>query len=549
MPLGDRLRGRPAAGRGRPAEGVTVRIRPHNRPSLRRAGSILPGPLWWGLLLGSLFYIGAHASIVLGVWPVHGTSPGAGGTLVRDGVALAAWLSVLAALRALGYRGSWSLVVLPVLIFLLSRPSQFQLFTDPAYQAPASARGEANAAKATRARLSTIERAYDGERQAIVYQGEPPALPDPFAAAVAEATLDRGLLARTGAHFAVFLAPFALLVGFLLARERGAMRWVREHRLIPFVPVMGVFFVLTVGFTELGKVGGMTPWELFLPLFVVVWAATLAEDAYNLARPGAMMEPRRLLNLFVYGALPLIPFLIIRELGLSVVLAGSLAAMLLVGTRRGWWAGLMMVVWAVLVVAAFNLDDRSSTRLDLAYSPYRDPTPMSEQEANRWAASLHQMKLFDANVLAGGVFGAGAGRGHAETAPNAADDGYITAIAAHWGIAGTLSFVLVYTLLIVQLLGAAARENGAFERTLLTGVAMLVAIPFWLATLGGIRVVPLTGVATAFAAHGGAKLLATALAVGLAAGISHRRTAEDRYEGALAPPSSDPPPTPGVRIR
>src|SRR5262249_43947285 len=31
--------------------------------------------------------------------------------------------------------------------------------------------------------------------------------------------------------------------------------------------------------------------------------------------------------------------------------------------------------------------------------------------------------------------------------------------------------------------------------------------PFWLAALGDMRVIPLTGVAAAFAAHGGAKLL------------------------------------------
>ncbi|HWK90213.1 MAG TPA: FtsW/RodA/SpoVE family cell cycle protein, partial [Longimicrobium sp.] len=320
------------------------------------------------------------------------------------------------------------------------------------------------------------------------------------------------------------------------------------HRLIPFVPVLGIFFALTVFFTAGGKVGRTTPWELFLPVFIVIWAATLAEDAYNLARPGSVLEPRRLLNLFLYGAAPLMPFLIIRELGLSIVLAGSLAAMLLVGTRRGWWAGAMMVVWAVLVYAAFNVDERSQTRLALAYSPYRDPAAMTEQQREAWAAKLHQMKLFDANVLEGDLFGEGPGRGHAETAPNAADDGYITTLAAHWGLVGTVAFVLLYTLFVVQILSVAARESGAFERTLVTGVAMLIGIPFWLATLGGIRMIPLTGVAAAFAAHGGAKLLASALAVGLAAGVSHRRAREERMEGALAGPAAEPH-APGVRIR
>ena len=91
------------------------------------------------------------------------------------------------------------------------------------------------------------------------------------------------------------------------------------------------------------------------------------------------------------------------------------------------------------------------------------------------------------------------------------------------------------------------RTAGAFERTLVTGVAMLVGIPFWLAALGGIRLIPLTGVATAFAAHGGAKLLATSLAVGLAAGVSHRRAREDIMDEALAPPPAEPQ-AKGIRI-
>jgi cell division protein FtsW (lipid II flippase) len=532
-------------------EGVAVRLRPHNRPGAERSGRVLPGWLWWGLLLATAFYLVAHASVVIGVWPVHGTSAGAGSMLFRNLFALGAWFLVLASLRWMGYRGNWAIVVLPVMVFLLARPSLFQTFSDPAYQARGAARVEANTAKAERSRLSTIQRTYDAERQAIVFQGPPPPLPDPFERAVREeAQATVGAVRRLAAHFTVFVAPLALLAGFLVARERGILRWVRNHRLVPFVPVWILFFILTAFFTPraTGKVAGTTPWELFLPVFVIVWAATLAEDAYNLSRPGAVAEPRRLFNLFVYGALPLVPFLIIRELGLSVVLAGTLAAMLLVGTRRGWWAGLMMVVWIGLVFAAFNLDDRSATRLDLAYAPYKDLATLSEDEAVAWAAKLHQMKLFDANVLAGGLLGEGAGRGHGETAPNAADDGYITLFAAQWGLLGGLALVLVYTLFLVHLLGEAMRERGAFERTTLTGIAMLIAIPFWLAVLGGMRVIPLTGVAAAFAAHGGAKLLASALAVGIAAGLSHTRVREELLDEAVAAPAATPR-TPGLRIR
>jgi cell division protein FtsW (lipid II flippase) len=530
--------------------GVAVRVKPHNRPGRRREArrTGIPKRLALGILLAAAFYILAHLSIVAGVWPVHGTAPGSGAVLIRDGLALIAWLLVFPAFRALGYRGSWGILALPVIIFLLTRPSLFQLFTDPVYQARGAARIEANALKADRARLTTILRTYDEERQEIVFAGAVPEIPEPLEA-VREATAPQRRSPTTLASIlTVVVAPLAILLAFLAARRQGALRWFRDHRSLPFGATLGIFFFLTLFFVELGRVAGTTPWELFLPIFVGAWAAVLADDAYNLARPGAVLAPRRILNLLLYGALPVVPFLIIRELGLSVVLAGSLATMLLVGTRREWWAALMLVVWGILVVAAFNLDPRSATRLQLAIDPYRDLTEMTQQEAEAWAARMHQFKLFDANVLAGGLFGEGAGRGHPETAPNAADDGYITTIAAHWGLAGSLALIFLYTAFIIQVMAVAVREQSAFERSLVTGIAMLLAIPFWMAALGGIRAVPLTGVATAFAAHGGAKLLASSLAIGVVAAVSHRRAEADRLEAA-ADGLHGRPEEHGVRIR
>jgi cell division protein FtsW (lipid II flippase) len=530
--------------------GVAIRVKPHNRWSARakleRFG--MPRLLGLAILLAALFYVVAHYLVVSGVWPVHGTSPGAGAVLVRDVFALLAWLLIFPALRAFGYRGSWAIVALPVIIFLITRPSLFQLFTDPVYQATGGTRAEANAMKADRSRLTTILRSYDEERQAIVFTAAVPEIPEPIEA-IREATAQqrRSPVALASA-LSVVIAPLALLLAFLFARSGGVLRWFRDRRLYPFAATIGLFFVLTLFFVELGRVAGTTPWELFLPIFIGVWAAVLADDAYNLARPGAVLSPRRIFNLVFYGALPIVPFLIIRELGLSVVLAGSLATMLLVSTRREWWAGLMLFVWVILVAAAFSLDPRSANRLQLAIEPYRDLTEMTQDEAEAWAARMHQFKLFDANILAGGIFGEGAGRGHPETAPNAADDGYITTIAAHWGLLGSISLVLLYTAFIIQMLNVAVRERSAFERSLVTGLAMLLAIPFWMAALGGMRAVPLTGVATAFAAHGGAKLLASAVAVGVVAAISHRRAEADRLQSAAGSMHAAPEEQ-GVRIR
>lgn len=530
--------------------GIQVKLKPRNRPraSERTTRQGMPRRLILGLALASLFYVLAHYSIIEGVWPAHGTSAGAGGLVIRDGIALFAWLAIFPIFRALGYRGAWTILALPVMIFFLTRPSLFQLFSDPVYQARSTARVEANTLKAERARLTTIIDGYSDERKEIVFENEAPTIPDPLDA-VREATqVQRSSPLRLGSAFSVLIAPLAIILTYAIVRRPGVLRWMRDNRRIPFAVIVGVFFVLALFFVELGRVGGTTPWELFLPVFILVWAAVLADDVYNLARPDALMSPRRLAGFLAYGALPLIPFLLIRELGLSVVLAGSLATMLLVSTRRKWWAGLMVVIWIGLVFAAFNLDPRSANRLQLMLNPYRDLSTMTQDEGEAWAARMHQFKLFDANILAGGLLGEGAGRGHPETAPNAADDGYITTIAANWGLAGALTLVLLYTVLIVEILGIAVRERSAFERSLVAGLGMLLAIPFWMAALGGIRAVPLTGVATAFAANGGAKLLASSIVIGIIAAVSHRRSEADRLaasEDAL----HGRPDEQGIRIR
>jgi serine/threonine protein phosphatase PrpC len=240
-----------------------------------------------------------------------------------------------------------------------------------------------------------------------------------------------------------------------------------------------------------------------------------------------VLAPRRIAWLLLYGAMPVVPFLVIRELGLSIVLAGSMAVMLLAGTRRSWWAGLMLAVWAVLVSspsASTTARDAARARIE----PYPDVAQMTEPEAERWAARNHQIKLFDANILAGGLTSArgraAATRRRRRTPPTTATSPPSPRSGAG---SGPWRSSALHRLRDPDA-RVAVRERSAFERSLVTGLAMLIAIPFWLATLGGIRVIPLTGVAAAFAAHGGAKLLATAAAVGLIAGISHRRAEEER---------------------
>jgi hypothetical protein len=274
--------------------GVAINVRTHNRPEVERreVERSMPRTLGLGMLIATIFYLVAHYEVVKGVWPVHGTAPGSGGVLLRDLASLLGWLLLVVALRVMKYRGNWAVVVLPIVIFLMIRPSLFQIFTDPVYQATSRNRQEANAIKAERSQLTTILRAYDAERQDQVFRGPAPELPDPVEAVRRVTRPERNSFTRLLGTGTVVVAPLALLLAFMATRRPGPLRFFRDRRAWPFLITFGIFAAISVipSVRATGKLAGMTPWELFLPIFVGVWAAVLADDAYNLGTPGNLVS-------------------------------------------------------------------------------------------------------------------------------------------------------------------------------------------------------------------------------------------------------------------
>ena len=95
------------------------------------------------------------------------------------------------------------------------------------------------------------------ERQQLVFQGPPPALPDPIEAIRSATESERDSTRRLASSLSVVLAPLALVLAFLWARRDGSLRWVRERRVWIFGITFGIFVVLTLlpGVSSTGKVG------------------------------------------------------------------------------------------------------------------------------------------------------------------------------------------------------------------------------------------------------------------------------------------------------
>lgn len=478
-------------------------------------------------------YIGAHFWIVFRVWAIVGTVPGAWRVLLIDSAALAVWLFVLSVvLCSRRCRGgdAW-LVILPFLLWSLTRPYQAALLTDP-LAAPRRALSDVGSypngstaglpsrteAAINRLRLHQLEAAQLGPTgDAELKRARDSVRVCAFATAMVTPRWTARWLVSS---LAQVLAPLAVLVGFL-ASNRGVLSAAQFYRR-PLVLVTA-FGIVAARFSSVrGILAGFSPVELVLGVAAVVLAAVIAERIVELRLSvrEALEGARGTVGAMLVIALTFIPLGAVggprvSEFGLLAVLMGAmvLAAISAVHQRR--FVVTVAAAAATVVVAVFLLSERPRERLGNAFRPYPTLAGLSIAEREKQARRNLQIRASDGGVLDGSYLGSGLGRGGAALIPRAADDLVFAGLAADYGLLGVLSLSLLYAVLLHRIAKLAHAVRDGYARTVVAALGGLLALPWLLSWFGAMRAVPLTGVSAAFVSNGGAKLLAALVGQGI----------------------------------
>jgi cell division protein FtsW (lipid II flippase) len=273
-----------------------------------------------------------------------------------------------------------------------------------------------------------------------------------------------------------------------------------------------LWIVIDVGVTELH----FQPAEIAKILFVAFLAGYLADrqaaltGAHRRLGPISIPEPRQLVPLVAVWGGSLLILVYQRDLGASLLLFITFAALLYAATGAAGYlvAGGVMALGGGF--AAWSMFDHVQRRVEAWLFPFHDFADTGYQVAQGIFA-----------LGTGSLSGSGPGLGRPNLIPNAATDFIFAAVGEELGLAGTVAVLLCFALFLAAGFGIALRARDRFRTLLAAGLTFVTGLQTFLIIGGVLRVLPLTGITLPFMSYGGSALVGNFLVLALLERVSH----------------------------
>lgn len=277
------------------------------------------------------------------------------------------------------------------------------------------------------------------------------------------------------------------------------------------------------------RVGGyqIQPGEFAKVLLVIFLAGYLRETREVLARPA-----RRILRVGIPAMRHVGPLLLmtgaaigilvlLNDLGTSLLLYGTLLALVYVATGRPLYVVGLLGVFAAGAAVAVRITSQVGTRIDAWLDPWSDEQSTGYQIAQ----SLY-------TIADGGIFGTGFGQGlilddqGRSIVPFAQTDFIFSVIASETGLAGAAGVILLYLLVAYRGLKIASVADDGFSKLLATGLTFVFCFQAFVIIGGVTKLIPLTGLTLPFVSYGGSSVTANFALLGLLLAVSQRANRE-----------------------
>jgi len=277
--------------------------------------------------------------------------------------------------------------------------------------------------------------------------------------------------------------------------------------------LLGIGFVAMIAVLIFGvKINGATRWfslagitlqpvELFKPLVILYMAYYLSAF------------PERLRN-FSSGLAPMLVVLGVTTLLLLLQPDFGNAALLIMACFCIWFVGGVPLTHLLALIATTI----PMAAIAIIAEPYRVQRFLSFTDP--WAdpyGSGYQLVQSMIAFGTGGLTGSGLGQGVQKLfyLPEAFTDFIAAVLAEELGLAGTLTLIILFVVLIGRSMVIAMRAHDAFTRLLTLGCALLIAISCMI-NLGAVMgILPTKGMPIPFFSYGGSALFGNAVLIGL----------------------------------
>lgn len=317
---------------------------------------------------------------------------------------------------------------------------------------------------------------------------------------------DPYLFLRRQIFWLALAAPLAVLVAHFdyhwLQR-----RWVMGLLLLVTIAGLTAVFIPGLGVRLYGsarwiRIGGlrMQPSEFAKLAVIMLSAAWLDRIGWRVRR----FREGFLIPICLLGLIAGLLFLEPDYGAMALVGALAFAIMLAAGVRLRYLMGaavLGMLLFALLVL----------------HDPVRRGRVLAFMDADGHAAISHQLVQSKAALIRGGLLGVGLGNSIQKHLylPEAHTDFIFAILGEELGLIGTLSVVLLFTLLFFCGIQISARAPDTFGKLLAFGMTLLLGLQA-MVNIGVVTgLLPTTGLALPFISYGGSSLLVSMVAVGL----------------------------------
>ena len=288
--------------------------------------------------------------------------------------------------------------------------------------------------------------------------------------------------------------------------------------LLPMVPGLGRtingarIWIRLVGFSS-------QPAEFAKICFAVFFAGYLVSERDNLSLAGpkflGMRLPlaRHFVPILTAWAICMGVLVMERDFGTAILFFGLFVGMLYVATERISW----IVIGGLLATVGVALIYQVTPHIQARFVIWLHALDSNVYNDKHGSYQIVQ-GLF--GMGSGGLFGTGLGQGYPTKVYAANSDFIVASFGEEIGLIGLLALLCIYLMIIVRGLRTAIVLRDGFGKLLVTGLAFTIALQCFVVVGGVTRVIPLTGLAMPFLAHGGSALLANWTIIGILIRIS-----------------------------
>jgi rod shape determining protein RodA len=322
--------------------------------------------------------------------------------------------------------------------------------------------------------------------------------------------------AYLGKEILFILVSWVVLAAVMLIDYERIRRWAPLMYLLVLLSLVGV---LAVGSNRKGAQAWfalgplqLQPSEPAKAVLVVTLAAYLSANRERLNLP-------RVIVALVLAGLPVGLILLQPDLGTMLVFVVVAFGMLVVAGVRGRYLAVLAAVGIIGMAVVLNsgvLENYQRDRLTVFIKG-------ESQVAQGAGYNLEQSKIA---IGLGGLTGWGYGRGpqtQNDFVPEQQTDFIFTVVGEELGFVGGATLLLLFALLSLRILRAAALARDDFGTLVCVGFLLMIVFQVFQNVGMSMGIMPITGLPLPFVSYGGSSLLTTYAGIGMVLNIRMRR--------------------------